>query len=185
MNVNGVSNGVDAAIDTQFAFIDNNVDFEDGLSFERLQSMTDFRKCHDGFPLEARILFDCQQTAPSRIERQFVMKVKIQVPDNTRSSTKDGPSTTTLAELKALQLFRDAKCPYTPHLVAFKQAQQGSNGPLPGGYITYEVMTLMPGKSLLDLGFWGLGLQQQEEIRRAFLTALKWVHFLSAFIGNG
>jgi hypothetical protein len=34
-------------------------------------------------------------------------------------------------------------------------------------------MTLMPGETLLDLGFWSLGAEEQEVIRAAFLRVLK------------
>ena len=48
---------------------------------------------------------------------------------------------------------------------------------MPGGYIAYVVMTLMPGEHLLDLKFWSLLEEQQEEIRQAFLPVIKYVPF--------
>lgn len=50
---------------------------------------------------------------------------------------------------------------------------QGNDGPLPGGYITYTVMTKVPGDSLLSLGFWTLDVNEREEIVQAFLSALR------------
>lgn len=44
---------------------------------------------------------------------------------------------------------------------------------MPGGYIAYIVMTLMPGRDLMDLKFWSMDEPRKEEIRRAFVVALK------------
>lgn len=46
---------------------------------------------------------------------------------------------------------------------------------MPGGYIAYIVMTLMPGQHLMDLKFWSLPKPQQEEIRKAFVPVIKYV----------
>lgn len=46
---------------------------------------------------------------------------------------------------------------------------------MPGGYIAYVVMTLMPGQHLMDLKFWSMTEEQREEIREAFLPAIKYV----------
>lgn len=47
------------------------------------------------------------------------------------------------------------------------------NGLFPSGYLVITIMTLMPGVTLLDLGFWSLTSDEQEIIRAAFLKALK------------
>lgn len=63
------------------AFVDRVVDFPDGKSFEILKPLTDYRKCHDGVPLEARIVFTCRQVKPELspdMDSEFVMKVKVQ-----------------------------------------------------------------------------------------------------------
>lgn len=86
-----------------------------------------------------------------------------------------GPSEHTKDELKALQTFADTKSPSLPHLLAWKTAVQGDDGPMPNGYIAYIVMTLMPGRDLMDLKFWSMPAPRQEEIRRAFIVALKCV----------
>lgn len=62
-----------------------------------------------------------------------------------------------------------------PHLVAWKKTIQDTDGIMPGGYISYVVMTLMPGEDLLTLKFWSMPEPQQEEIRDAFVLALKYV----------
>lgn len=84
-----------------------------------------------------------------------------------------GPSTTTSAELEALQIFHDANSAYAPHLVDFKQTTQGPNGLLPGGYLTFTVMTKMPGESLHNLNFWGMPTEEREEIVKEFSIALR------------
>lgn len=50
---------------------------------------------------------------------------------------------------------------------------QGSDGPMPGGYLAYVVMTLMPGQDLMALKFWSMDEEKREEIRDAFLEAIK------------
>lgn len=93
------------------------------------------------------------------------------MPDGSQNP-EAGPSTTTSAELKALETFREASNAYAPHLVAWKRAVQGPNGLLPGGYLTYTVMTKMAGKNLLDLQYWAIPAEEREEIVREFSTAL-------------
>lgn len=85
-----------------------------------------------------------------------------------------GPSDHTKDELKALQAFTDHKSTSLPHLLAWKTAVQRSDGPMPGGYITYIVMTLMPGRHLMDLKFWSMTDEEREEIRKAFIPVLKY-----------
>ena len=82
-------------------------------------------------------------------------------------------SNTTRAELKALETFRVASLEHAPHLVHYKQAIQGANGPLPGGYLTFTVMTKMPGDSLHNLYYWGMPANEREVIVKEFLVALR------------
>ncbi|EXJ90800.1 hypothetical protein A1O1_03904 [Capronia coronata CBS 617.96] len=94
------------------------------------------------------------------------------VPSGGYSPSRD-PSTTTSAELRALRAFRDADSTFAPTLIDYKQTIQGQDGPLPGGYYTFTVMTKMPGASLHDLHFWGLPAEEREEIVQKFLVALR------------
>lgn len=87
----------------------------------------------------------------------------------------EGPSSHTLDELKALKIFADTDSPSLPHLISWKTAVQGADGPMPGGYIAYVVMTRMPGLDLLELKFWSMPEDLQEEIRKNFLVAIKCV----------
>ena len=86
-----------------------------------------------------------------------------------------GPSDHTKDELKALEAYTEYKSISLPHLVAWKTAVQGSDGPMPGGYLAYIVMTLMPGRHLMDLKFWSMTDEEREEIRKAFIPVLKYV----------
>lgn len=67
------------------AFLEKVVHFPNGKSYEILRSLTDFRKCHDGRPLEARIVFTCKQVADAPSQQddvEYVMKVKVQYVGN-------------------------------------------------------------------------------------------------------
>ncbi|KAH7407468.1 hypothetical protein BKA64DRAFT_721277 [Cadophora sp. MPI-SDFR-AT-0126] len=156
------------------AILEKVVTFPDGLHYERLEPMTNFRR-DNGI---ARILYRCRRKldASSQIEQvdeTFVMKVKFQVPCEAIREPVDGPNLETVAELHALETFALRKRASVPHLVTWKQMAQGPEGLLPGGYLVITIMTLMPGKTLLDLGFWSLTSDEQDTIRDAFLTTLK------------
>ncbi|KAK7894109.1 hypothetical protein LTR67_006811 [Exophiala xenobiotica] len=168
-------------------YIDRIVDFDDGKSYELLQPLTTFRHCHDGTPPEARMVFVCRQRARADVggTQEYVVKVKIRVPtrggqgdDSEAQAPEAESSTTTRAELKALKKFRGANSTYAPLLVNYKQAVQGSSGPLPGGYMTFTVMTKMPGDSLHNLYFWGMAEDEREEIVQKFLVALRSIYTL-------
>lgn len=57
--------------------------------------------------------------------------------------------------------------------MTWSKAQQGSDGLLPGGYITYTVMTKMPGADVMGLKFWSMSDEGREAIRDSFIKALK------------
>lgn len=84
-----------------------------------------------------------------------------------------GPSSTTAAELKALELFREQSLEGVPHLLHHKCLPQGPDGPFPGGYISYTIMTRMPGRDLMAAKFWSLPEEQRDERRQSFLRVLK------------
>lgn len=151
--------------------MDKIVDFPDGSSFEMLEPLTNFRKNQDGTPAEGRILFTCKQTTGPQTDTELVAKVKVQVP-----YPRELPaalSTATAAELKALEIL--SKNPYVPHPVAFKTAIQGPEGMVPGGFITYQIMTKMPGENLHDLRFWywGTTVEERKTVVQEFLVALR------------
>jgi len=164
-------------------FLDQKINFSDGTSYERLESITDFRQCHGVVPPERRILYRCRRLSPSsphEDQQQFIMKIKVQIPeppDTTQPSPTSSPSPPTQSdatsrELSALKIFRDAETNYGPRLVAFDSQRQGPEGLLPGGYVSCTVMSTLPGKSLFDLGYWSLEEDDRAEIQQRFLEAL-------------
>lgn len=83
---------------------------------------------------------------------------------NEETQPDPGLSTTTAVEVKALEKFREKGFKYTPHLVAFENVKQSEDRPLLGGYVTYIVMTRMPGWSAYDLRYWDQDPEEQERI---------------------
>lgn len=174
-------------------FLDDVVAFPDGKSYALLRPLTDYRACHDGVPLEARILYLCKESDKESNE-EYVVKLKVQYVARSsqdlvltrprlpvgmvadQQQPQAGPSTTTALELKALESFRKANSTHTPKLLGFKQAVQASNGPLPGGYITYTLMTKVPGETLFDLHFWALPTEERQDITQNFLNVLRCVY---------
>ncbi|CZT13531.1 uncharacterized protein RAG0_17028 [Rhynchosporium agropyri] len=150
--------------------------FDDGSRYERLRPITDFRKDIG----VARILYLCRRdpndlnsTEDEEAEETLVMKVKVQVPCAEMKDLIDGPNTETAAELHALKTLALKERKSVPQLVKWKKQSQGTHSLFPGGYLVITIMTLMPGKTLLDLGFWSLPLEVQTLIRTAFLATLR------------
>ena len=172
MDVDGAGDGVSGDPDI---FLDKIVEFQDGSQFERLERMTDFRKD----PGEARVLYLCRRI-DGEFEgknHEFVMKVKVQWP-GPQDLIHEGHSPHTAAELKALQKFNDSKTSGVPHLVVWKRTTQGESGLHPGGYISFTVMTKMPGETLWDLRYWSLTADEREEIRQVFMRKLQEIRLL-------
>jgi hypothetical protein len=165
-------------------FIAKVIEFPGGISYQLSQPLTNFKSCHDGTPAESRIVFICKQVQSDQSgdhEKEFVVKIKVQISHNylnTLQEPQAEPSTTTSAELKALKLFTEASNPNVPHLVAFKQEAQGADGLLPGGYITYTVMTKLPGRNLLDLQYWTIASKEREKIMDEFWHGLRSIYDL-------
>jgi hypothetical protein len=174
-------------------FLAQAIKFSDGTSFERLEAITDLRQCHGVVPLERRILYRCRRLPSSSSsatpnngdeeeeeeeEEQYILKIKVQIPDFTEANHQPAPtsqtshSDATAHELSALKIFRDAETNHAPRLVAFDSQRQRPDGLLPDGYISCTVMTVIPGKSLFDLGYWSLEAADREEIQQSFLEAL-------------
>ncbi|KAK3050098.1 hypothetical protein LTR09_008753 [Extremus antarcticus] len=158
-------------------FLESTIEFPDGSQFERLHAITDFRKD----PGEARILYLCKRVDSNGTdedrENEYVMKIKAQWP-GPQNLLHAGPSPFTAAELKVLRLFGDQKLDGVPHLVTWKQGVQSKDGVHPGGYLIYIVMTLVPGRTLWDLGYWSLTDEERLEIQQAFISKLNEVRQL-------
>ncbi|KAF2210315.1 hypothetical protein CERZMDRAFT_121797 [Cercospora zeae-maydis SCOH1-5] len=169
------------------ALLDSVVDFPNiSARFERVRPITNFRKDDS----EARILYICRKLphAEGKLsndnltvegkEERYVLKCKVQAPSvlaNGLTTPIPGPSDHTKAEQEALQRFADTQSPGLPHLLATKLDTQNEKGPMPGGYISYTVMTLMPGKDLMEAKFWSMPEAQQNQIRDAFRGVIKHV----------
>jgi len=65
------------SIQPSLEFLQKVVDFPNGSSYELLRPITDYRACHEGIPLEARILYTCKQS-DSDGEQEYIVKVKVQ-----------------------------------------------------------------------------------------------------------
>lgn len=123
----------------------------------------------------------------------YILKCKVQAPSvlaRGLTTPIPGPSESTSAELVALQKFSEEDSPGLPHLVAWKKGvqeeinkkeegkeegegkEEEAKWPMPGGYVVYIVMTLMPGRHLMDWGFWGLEEEEREVIRERFVGVL-------------
>jgi len=90
---------------------------------------------------------------------------------------QSGPSTTTEAELQALEIFRNANASFAPQLVTFHRTVQDDRGPLPGGFLTFTVMTKMPGNSLFGK-YWNMQQQERDEITPRAVEALRSIYAL-------
>lgn len=157
-------------------FLDRIVDFPDGASYKLLDPLTDYRACHDGTPLEARIVYTCRRV-DSDNDVEAVVKIKVQLPGisgTDRWKPEEGPSSTTAQEFKALEIFRKADSTYAPHLLGFKRGVQGDKFPLPGGYITYTLMSKVPGETLFN-HYWSLPEEERQDLAQKFLGALRCV----------
>jgi hypothetical protein len=116
----------------------------------------------------------------------------LRIPSPLHPDPQTTPSDTTLHELRALTIFRDTRSRFAPHFVAFTSSIQSAESiftttdvdtsnilqTLPGGYITYTVMTALPGSTLFSLNYWGLEMKDDERdvIKREFLIALRGVY---------
>lgn len=160
------------------SFLPNSMVFSDGSSYELLNPITDFRQCHGTEPAESRILYRCRRTNPptSPASQPYILKLKVQISDTTTSNPsvpQPGPSPTTSHELDALRLFGAAQTSAGPNLIAFENFPQPAEGLLPGGYVNCTIMSVLPGKSLFELGYWSLEEEKREEVREAFGQALR------------
>lgn len=74
-------------------------------------------------------------------------------------------------------MFREAECRCAPHLVAFKSVPQDKRGPLPGGYISFTIMTKMPGMPLFG-SYWNMPTSDREQVIQHSVQALQSIYAL-------
>ena len=78
-------------------------------------------------------------------------------------------------EAAALERLGALECKHAPALldVAIRTVQSSTHEEaIPGGYLVFLLMTKLPGKRITYRDFWGLSLQERDEIRNAFKEAL-------------
>jgi hypothetical protein len=73
-------------------------------------------------------------------------------------------------EVKGLQHLTAARCSSVPALFAWKHEIQGDDGWVPGGYIDYTLMELVPGSSAAS-GYNQMEREERDELREALKKA--------------
>ena len=77
----------------------------------------------------------------------------------------------TRLEVERLNDLTRLGCSSTPRLLDFERKIQDHNMWLPGGYVVYILMELLPGRPIYD--FWALPRKERDDIRAAFRIALE------------
>ena len=140
-------------------------------------------------PSPGHALFLCQDTGNTN--EQALMRIHVQIPyagsefelpDKRALQASEEVNWCNESELHALQLSTTHRCKYLPTLLSFRKGSQAPTGLLPGGYISYLLMTNMPGIRLgthveNDSIFWSLPRTERDDIRAAFKVAHRWVTY--------
>ncbi len=77
----------------------------------------------------------------------------------------------TALEVDRLDRLTDLGCTSTPRLLDYERTIQDDKMWLPGGYMVYILMELLPGDPVYD--FWALPWKERDEVRKAFRPALE------------
>ncbi|KAJ4375715.1 hypothetical protein N0V86_007248 [Didymella sp. IMI 355093] len=94
---------------------------------------------------------------------------------NTATHPVHNPNSATSNEIQALKRFRDSDCPHTPHLIVAETQRlvpELDQLSIPEGFLTWTIMTHLPGVRLISTEFWEKPEWQREQIRQAFKIAL-------------
>jgi hypothetical protein len=153
--------------------------------------------CQENYslPFEAVTVYICEKMAGKDAGQRAVMKIRTEyvrhiernygdptdrfrIPGTDFSHSRDpwpvskGLNPVTRQEINYLETLTKLGCTSTPRLLGLKDDDtQGKNMWLPGGYIVYILMQLVPGVSLED--FWELPRDERDQARKAFRTALE------------
>lgn len=84
--------------------------------------------------------------------------------------------------LKAFQRLKSMACNVTSALLGYKEAQQGNDDAVPGGFSVCIVWDKVPGESLSDEYFWSLDRDARDDIRREFRRVNEFVITLLSVI---
>ena len=77
----------------------------------------------------------------------------------------------TALEVDRLDRLTELGCTSTPRLIDYERMIQDDKMWLPGGYVVYILMELLPGQPIYD--FWVLPRKERDDIRKAFRIALE------------
>ena len=114
-----------------------------------------------------RNLFTCQIDEYCRIpETEYPHTVLAK-----RGAPAENVTVITALEIDCLDILTELGCTSTPRLIDYEQKIQDDDMWLPGGYIVYILIELLPKISLDD--FWELPRHERDEVRKAFHTALE------------
>ncbi|GKZ25959.1 hypothetical protein AbraIFM66951_002072 [Aspergillus brasiliensis] len=126
---------------------------------------------------EARATFECSKVAGNGPPTALI-KIHMQVPyleaatkEPSERAKQADPEIPYLAssEAEALSILTEAKCTSSPYLIDWMHRQQ-TDGWVPGGYIHYIAMEMLPGVTVC-YHFHRMERQERDELRDAFKKA--------------
>lgn len=78
-----------------------------------------------------------------------------------------------ISEIKALRKLTENTAKNAPHIVAELHTKQGNDGVVPGGFISYLLMTWCPGAPLGEGDYQDMPQTKQKRVFKAFKEALE------------
>ncbi|CAK41072.1 uncharacterized protein An12g02300 [Aspergillus niger] len=131
---------------------------------------------------QARATFVCSKVAGNGPPTALI-KIHMQIPffktateEPSERAKQADPEIPHLAssEVKALTILTESKCSSSPYLIDSMHRQQ-TDGWVPGGYIHYNAMEMLPGVTVCD-HYDGMERQERDELRKAFKKA--WIYLI-------
>lgn len=120
-------------------------------------------------------------------EKPAFMRIYAQLPkygtEFSKPTTRAGQAVPTkpIIELLALKRLKKLGCDVVPDLLGFQEKTQGSDGFVPGGFITYVVWEKVPGAPLDYDEFWEMSDQTRDSIQKKFRDVYSYVHRVLSF----
>ncbi|KAJ5876655.1 hypothetical protein N7455_000120 [Penicillium solitum] len=118
------------------------------------------------------------------------MRIYVQVPhtgyDHAAKATLAQEATKfTPPELTAYKFLTSNRSQNTPTLLAYKRGTQPTEGPVPGGHVTWIVWEKVPGKCLGDYKYafvyWDMIPEQRKRVREGFLREIRNIMKMGCF----
>jgi hypothetical protein len=79
-------------------------------------------------------------------------------------------------EVSNLTFLTEKGCTCTPRLLGYKALSQADDSWLPGGYVVFILMELLPGIAFDEYhDVWDLPRKERDQFREALLVSLRWV----------